>query len=134
MLVEAIAVDVDASGGGPSTVAVRYVAQSGETFAISSTIAQMPAGVTGVVTFAPDLPDSSMLGQLGAESILQTGLAACELTGGVTVLIEAADSSVILTEARIWASNPNAAGADQLPPLSPVYLTPVAGEVEGEPV
>ena len=132
MLVEAIAVDADASAGGPSTLAVRYLAQSGETFAVSSTIAQLPAGAVGVVTFAPYLPDSSMLGQLGAESILQTGLASCELTGGVTVRIEAADSSVILTEARIWASNPGADASAQPPPLLPVYLLPQAGEVATE--
>jgi hypothetical protein len=124
LLVEAIAADVDASAAGASTIAVRYVAQSGETFAISSTIAQMPGGATGVVTFAPYLPDSLALGMGGTETLLQTGLASCELIGATTVRIVATDPAVKLTEGRIWASNPG--GGQQLNPIAqfPLYLMP----------
>jgi hypothetical protein len=124
LLVEAIAADVDASAAGDSTLLVRYVAQSGQTFAISSTVALFPGAQTGLVTFAPYLPDTVTLGVGGAESALQTGLASCDLIGGTVVRIEASDAAVVLTEGRIWASNPG--GGQQLNPIAqfPLYLMP----------
>jgi hypothetical protein len=127
--IEAISVNADATAAAGGTITAEYLDQSGVIVAESSSAAQLQAGTTAEVTFAPYLPDSSVVGVIAGESTLQTGLVQTTLPPAATVTIVATDTAVILTGARIWAVSDSGSVFDVLTTLLPVYLTPTSGEV-----
>lgn len=131
--IESISVDADATASAGSTITAEYLDQSGVIVAESSSAAQLQAGTTAEVTFAPFLPDSSVVGFPANESTLQTGLVETTLSEGSTVTIVATDPAVILTGARLWASG--AAGGDMLVPVTKqhLYLSQSDGDLGRNP-
>src|SRR5205807_3182269 len=104
MRIEAIAVDADATAAAGGTISAQFLAPSGEIVAESSSSSQLVGGTVSEATFAPFLPDTSVVGSVAGESQLQTGLVLTELPGDSTVTIVATDPPVKLTDARTWAT------------------------------
>lgn len=99
---EALSADVDTSGaGGPSPVEAILSDQTDAIVARVRTGSALDPGLTGQVTFAPGLPDSSTFPAPPFVDQIQTALWEGELPEQATITVQAIDPGAVVTELRL---------------------------------
>jgi len=91
------------AAGAPTVVRMRLLDPSGAPMITNQSGSTLDPGITGEITFASYLPDSSTFPAPISGSFIQTGSPLVAMSPGTSIEIEALDPGAVVTQARIWA-------------------------------
>lgn len=103
---ESVSADIDTTAaGGTSFADVIYRDAAGFLLARSRSSNSLLAGSLQEMTWAPDLPDSILLNNIGLSDVLTTGLADTLIPPRGTVTVTVSDAAAIVRQARLWVDS-----------------------------
>lgn len=112
--IEAVSADIDASAVvSPTFGDVIFTDASGLLIARSRSSASITGFAPFTMTWAPELPDTTTLGNSFLSTVLTTGLADTILPPGTVVTVTCPDAAAIITEARLWVDTVSDVAGDQ---------------------
>lgn len=104
--VESVSADVDTTGAAADSFGdVIYRDASAFLIARSRSSASLFQGSAWIMTWAPQLPDTFVLGNQGLVPVATTGLADTLVPPGGTITVTASDAGAKITQARLWVDN-----------------------------
>lgn len=104
--IESVSADIDATAVVAATFGdVIYTDASGLLIARSRSSRSISGFAVFTMTWAPELQDTTVIGNAGLSTIVTTGLADTELPPGTVVTVTCPDAAAIITEARLWVAS-----------------------------